>query len=443
MGRSSGSLAVAMTTLVASVLILQLLLAPAPVSSSPAVLVPLLRTAVIRASPLLRNLVKAFLKEQAKQGVMELMWKAAGHLKNQLLGGVRADAAGLVVFDISIGTSPAQVISGVMDITSQLVWAQCAPCDACRAPAFRPADSASFSKIPCGSPTCPGVLGNATACVGDGDCAYNATYYGAGNQSNAYTHGSFATETFTFGATSVPGIVFGCVASSTVELSGGASALFGFGRGNISLVSQLGLSRFSYTLASDDADGSESVIRLGDAAVPQTQGSRSTPLLRSVMQPDLYYVGLSSIQVDGHDLDGIPAGTFDLQADGSGGVFLSSTWPATYLEETAYGALRRALVSSIESQGVTPVDAEDLHQLCYRRWSFSDVTVPALTLVFDGVNATMEVKPENYFFKDGLKVCLTVLPSKGGSVLGSLLQTGTNMIFDIAGGLLTFETPTP
>uniref|UniRef100_A0A8R7UAQ6 Peptidase A1 domain-containing protein n=2 Tax=Triticum urartu TaxID=4572 RepID=A0A8R7UAQ6_TRIUA len=134
-------------------------------------------------------------------------------------------------------------------------------------------------------------------------------------------------------------------------------------------------------------------------------------------------VRLTGVQVDGKALSSIPAGAFELQADGSGGVFLSTTVPVTYLEEAAYSVLRRALVSRIQSQGVSPFDSQDLEHLCYPSSSFVNVKVPRLTLVFDGVGAAMELKPENYFFKDGAAgglVCLTILPSRGGSVLGSL-----------------------
>jgi hypothetical protein len=54
--------------------------------------------------------------------------------------------------------------------------------------------------------------------------------------------------------------------------------------------------------------------------------------MTSDVYTDLYYVGLTGIHVDGEELDDdIPAGTFDLRDDGSGGVFLSTTIPVTYL----------------------------------------------------------------------------------------------------------------
>jgi hypothetical protein len=180
-------------------------------------------------------------------------------------------------------------------------------------------------------------------------------------------------------------VVFGCSTANTVPLDG-ESSIVGFSRGAYSFVSQLNISKFSYFLSPDDADSSEpdsqqSVLLLGEAAVPQTRRSHSTPLLRSAAYPDYYYVKLTGIQVDGEDLGGIPKGAFDLAAGGgSGGVVMSTLIAVTYLQSAAYAT--------------------------------------------------------------GLQ-CLTLLPMPAGlpfsSLLGTLLQTGTNMIYDVDGGHLTFE----
>lgn len=111
-------------------------------------------------------------------------------------------------------------------------------------------------------------------------------------------------------------------------------------------MSQLKISRFSYFMLPDDADkpDSESVLLLGDDVVPQTNSSRSTPLLQSQAYPDLYFVNLTGIMVDNKILSGIPVGTFDLVANGcSGGVVMSTVSPITYLHPAAYEALMRAL----------------------------------------------------------------------------------------------------
>jgi hypothetical protein len=125
--------------------------------------------------------------------------------------------------------------------------------------------------------------------------------------------------------------------------------------------------------------------------------------------------------------------------------------PCTYTEEFSGGGLtsgflaadtvlRTELVTRIRSQGVDPVSADD--HLCYLTHDFSNAKFPVLALVFDGANATMELKVENYFlaFAGGQLTCLTILPSTGGSILGSLMQAGRTMTYDILGGQLSFQT---
>ncbi|GJN05147.1 hypothetical protein PR202_ga22755 [Eleusine coracana subsp. coracana] len=159
-----------------------------------------------------------------------------------------------------------------------------------------------------------------------------------------------------------------------------------------------------------------------------------------------YYVGLTGIQVDGKDLP-IPNGTFDLDpTDGSGGVILSITVPLTFLHQRAYKLLKEELKSKI---GLTPVNGSALGlDLCYTSRSLTMANIPAMALVFDGGNnnnAVMELQTRNYFFMDsdtGLE-CLTILPSSSkASLLGSLIQTGTHMIYDVRGNKLQFESLT-
>lgn len=205
------------------------------------------------------------------------------------------------------------------------------------------------------------------------------------------------------------------------------------------------ISRFSYFLTTDET---ANVVLLGDQAVPQTTRSRSTPLFGSNAYPDLYYVELTSIQVDGVPLAGIPAEAFDLAADrNSSGVVLSTTTLLTYLQENAYDSLRQALVSKIRSQPVTSSGTNDNgFDLCYYTQSVAKLTFPKITLVFAGPDSpSMELTTVHYFYKDNLTglQCLTILPTPAyvpfGSILGSMLQAGTNMIYDTRDGLLTFE----
>nr|BAJ85377.1 predicted protein [Hordeum vulgare subsp. vulgare]BAJ90017.1 predicted protein [Hordeum vulgare subsp. vulgare] len=416
-------------TLVGWLLVLQLLLlSPAP-------------TAARRATSV--NQTPNFLsRKPPRSGTNALLKKARRRNRNtDLLGSAAADDAGYVVlYNVSIGATEAQPndVSGVVDVLDDFVWTtQCV---------------AAPVRVQCASQTCRSLLANDTtdACggnpSGDDTCSYVNVYAPGSN-----TTGFLANETVAVGSF-VGAAILGCSAANSTGPLVGEVGSFGFNRGALSLVSQLSVSKFSYYLAPDEAGSSdsESVVLLGDAAVPQTRGGgRSTPLLRSTAFPDVYYVKLSAIQVDGQALSGIPAGAFDLAADGSsGGVVMGTLYPITRLQEDAYNAVRQALVSKINAQEVNgSAFAGGVFDLCYDAQSVATLTFPKITLVFDGGNApaTLELTTVHYFFKDnvtGLQ-CFTMLPmpvgTPFGSVLGSMVQAGTNMIYDVGGETLTLE----
>ncbi|XP_047071588.1 aspartic proteinase nepenthesin-1-like [Lolium rigidum] len=358
-------------------------------------------------------------KKLAKVGKKTLINKNYGSGDNDQLGSAAADNYGYVVYDVSVGDgATSTTFSSIVDISDAFVWVTAADC---------------VSVVSA--------------------CEYVTVYSWEGEGIN--TTGYIADQTFTVVGTEpvITGpVVFGCSTARTVPLDD-ESSIVGFSRGAYSFVSQLNISKFSYFLSPDDADSSEpdsqqSVLLLGEAAVPQTRRSHSTPLLRSAAYPDNYYVKLTGIQVDGEDLGGIPKGAFDLAAGGgSGGVVMSTLIAVTYLQSAAYAAVKRAIVGKIKSPAVDgSAFGDGGFDLCYDAQSVAGLTFPKLTLVFGGPDApAMELTTVHYFYKDnatGLQ-CLTLLPMPAGlpfsSLLGTLLQTGTNMIYDVDGGQLTFE----
>uniref|UniRef100_A0A0E0JRI3 Peptidase A1 domain-containing protein n=1 Tax=Oryza punctata TaxID=4537 RepID=A0A0E0JRI3_ORYPU len=351
-------------------------------------------------------------------------------------GGNQAPAtnAGMYVFSYSIGTPPQQV-SGALDISSDLVWTACNAMLGATAP-FYPLLSTTAADVPCTDGACQQfVPQKCGADAGATKCGYTYMYGGG----SANTTGILATEAFTFGDTRVDGVVFGCGLDNVGDF-GGASGVIGLGRGNLSLVSQLQVDRFSYHFAPDDSVDAQSFILFGDDATPQTRHTLSTRLLASDAYPSLYYVELAGIQVDGKDV-AIPRGTFDLRKDGAGCVALSITTLVTVLEEAAYEPLRQAMASKI---GLRAVDGSALGlDLCYTGESLAKAKVPSMALVFAG-GAVMELEMRNYFYMDSTTglACLTILPSSAGdgSLLGSLIQVGTHMMYDINGSSLVFES---
>jgi hypothetical protein len=170
---------------------------------------------------------------------------------------------------LGIGTPPLPY-AAIADTASRLIWTQCAPCGSqCfkqPAPLYNPARSPTFHVLPCGSSlsTCPAA--GAPAPPPGSACLYK-TIYGTG-----WTSGYMGCQTLTFGSAPahqarVAGIAFGCSNASSKTEWVGSAGLAGLGRGNLSLVSQLGASRFYCLTPFQDAN-STSTLLFGPSTAP-------------------------------------------------------------------------------------------------------------------------------------------------------------------------------
>lgn len=110
----------------------------------------------------------------------------------------------------------------------------------------------------------------------------------------------------------------------------------GLGQGPLSLISQFGAvtaKKFSYCLV-PLGSSKTSPLYIGDSAV--ASGVAYTPMLNNRVNPTFYYAGVTGITVNGKKVN-YPAGTFDIDASGSGGFILDSGTTLTYLETAAFG----------------------------------------------------------------------------------------------------------
>uniref|UniRef100_A0A0D3G731 Peptidase A1 domain-containing protein n=1 Tax=Oryza barthii TaxID=65489 RepID=A0A0D3G731_9ORYZ len=336
---------------------------------------------------------------------------------------------------------PPQIVYGSLDVGSELVWVPCSSCTntACDQQAkqegfYLTSSSESFVEQNCRGINCLNFLPNdPRSCDGIGYCAYVYTYGGANGKK---TSGTLSMDEFTFGSTKI-NVSFGCGFPDQVDFRG-QPGVIGLNRGRFSLVTQLQLGRFSYYFAPEDRAGdSVRLFRFAEDAVPQTSRPSYTRFLTTgaaaSRYPLLYIVGLAGVRVGGKSL------SFSGGSDGDGSIdaFLSTSVPVTYLERTAYGLLKQELTNTVGFAIGSSVLGLDM---CYT----DGKVFPDMALVFAG-GAVMQLQPRNYLYRDastGLE-CLTILPSPdagGLSLLGSLIQTGTHMIYDIEGSRLGFES---
>ncbi|BAF23924.1 aspartic proteinase nepenthesin-1 [Oryza sativa Japonica Group] len=359
-----------------------------------------------------------------------------------------AASQGEYLMDLAIGTPPLRY-TAMVDTGSDLIWTQCAPCVLCAdqpTPYFRPARSATYRLVPCRSPLCAALP--YPACFQRSVCVYQY-YYG----DEASTAGVLASETFTFGAANsskvmVSDVAFGCGNINSGQLAN-SSGMVGLGRGPLSLVSQLGPSRFSYCLTSflspEPSRLNFGVFATLNGTNASSSGSpvQSTPLVVNAALPSLYFMSLKGISLGQKRLPIDPL-VFAINDDGTGGVFIDSGTSLTWLQQDAYDAVRRELVSVLRPLPPTN-DTEIGLETCFP-WPPPPsvaVTVPDMELHFDG-GANMTVPPENYMLIDGATgfLCLAMIRSGDATIIGNYQQQNMHILYDIANSLLSF-VPAP
>ncbi|TKW35110.1 hypothetical protein SEVIR_2G349900v4 [Setaria viridis] len=355
---------------------------------------------------------------------------------------VHASTATYLV-DLAIGT-PQLPLTAVLDTGSDLIWTQCdAPCRRCfpqPTPLYAPARSATYANVSCGSKLCEALpsprSSRCSASAPEPGCAY---YFSYGDGSS--TDGVLATDAFTFGSgATVNGVTFGC---GTDNLGGtdNSSGLVGMGRGPLSLVSQLGVTRFSYCFTPFNDTTTSSPLFLG-ASASLSPAAKSTPFVPNPAGPrrgSYYYLSLEAITV-GDTLLPIDPAVFRLTASGRGGIIIDSGTTFTALEERAFVVLARAVAARV----ALPL-ASGAHLglgLCFAAPDGRGpeaVDVPRLVLHFDG--ADMQLPRASVVVEDRVTgvACLGMVSARGMSVLGSMQQQNMHVLYDIESGVLSFE----
>jgi len=160
--------------------------------------------------------------------------------------------------------------------------------------------------------------------------------------------------------------------------------------------------------------------------------------VKNPSQPSFYYVTLTGLTV-GSARIALPSSAFAIQDDGTGGVIVDSGTSITYLEAPGYRALRKAFVAQMS---LPVADGSEIGlDLCFQAPAkgVDQVRVPKLVLHFDG-GADLDLPAENYMVLDAASgaLCLTVMPSRGLSIIGNFQQQNFQFVYDVAGDTLSF-----
>ncbi|KAJ1257113.1 hypothetical protein BS78_K208200 [Paspalum vaginatum] len=354
---------------------------------------------------------------------------------------------GEYLMDMGIGTPP-RYYSAILDTGSDLIWTQCAPCLLCvdqPTPYFDPATSATYRALSCSSPMCDALYYPL--------CFQNVCVYQYFYGDSASTAGVLANETFTFGTNAtrvtVPSVSFGCGNLNAGSLANG-SGMVGFGRGSLSLVSQLGSPRFSYCLTSFLSPvpsrlyfGAYATLNSTNTSTTDPVRMQSTPFVVNPALPTMYFLNMTGISVGGYRLPIDPAVFAINDTDGTGGTIIDSGTTITYLAEPAYQAVREAFVSQIKLPLLNVTDTSVL-DTCFK-WPpppRQSVILPVVVLHFDG--ADMELPLQNYMLVDPSTsgLCLAMATSSDGSIIGNFQHQNFHVLYDLENSLLSF-VPAP
>ncbi|KAK1603692.1 hypothetical protein QYE76_027365 [Lolium multiflorum] len=240
-------------------------------------------------------------------------------------------------------------------------------------------------------------------------------------------------------AAAVPNLRFGCAQINHLTFRTNESGIAGFGRGPLSLPSQLKVARFSHCFTTI-VEGKPSPVFLGTLDNLQAQATgqiKATPFVPNPRSP-LYYLSLKGITVGKTRLP-FNASVFALKADGSGGTFTDTGTALTSFPEAVLEALRKAFVSQV------PLPVEEGENICFS--TSQNKKLPAVPkLIFHLEGADWDLPRENYMLdidnEDGSgQLCLMIVSSGEGSsrtTIGNFQQQNMHIVYDLEANMMFF-----
>ncbi|KAH7662070.1 Aspartic peptidase A1 family protein [Dioscorea alata] len=357
--------------------------------------------------------------------------------------------------DTAIGT-PWSRVTVSLDTGSDLTWVQCEPCSNCfdkiLSPIFDPDFSTTYKTMNCEYQQCSAYDGTAEiGCAlkyGEWICVFEQEY-----MDNSKAEGYFSEDYFQFQSTngtrkrSNSPLKFGCVHGTNGSFSPRDDGIMGMGRGKLSFITQLNISKFSHCLS---MSGKSSYISFGDAAKLEGETVR---LIRNRMHPSLYYVNLLAISIlDGENhlaLDIRPK-TFAIDDNGRGGFILDTGTPVTRLHTSAYDELcwKLSVVFLLSHISTIRSIHRQSYEYCFDA-SLEDVEHISLVFTIDLVD--VKITDRQLFYEEvdianNPIVCLAIFKADSSdpttSIFGGFAMSDHNIGYDLHRQMVTFNPTT-
>ncbi|TXG48280.1 hypothetical protein EZV62_027574 [Acer yangbiense] len=386
------------------------------------------------------------------------------------------------LISLNIGT-PTQVIQVYMDTGSDLTWVpcgnlsfDCVDCDDYRnnklMSNFSPSRSSSSLRDLCSSSFCLDIHSSDNSfdpCTVAGcslstllkstcsrPCPSFAYTYGGGLVTGTLTRDTLTVHGTSPGVTRlIPTFCFGCVGSTYREPIG----IAGFGRGALSFPSQLGFLQkgFSHCFLEFKYANNPSIsspLFIGDVAISSKENMQFTPILKSPMYPNYYYIGLEAITVgNSTSATQVPLTLREFDSHGNGGLLIDSGTTYTHLPEPFYSQLLSILKSVISYPRAMEVEERSGFDLCYRvpcpNNTFTNDLFPSITFHFLN-NASLVLPQGNHFYamsapsnSTAVKCLLFQRMDDGdygpAGVFGSFQQQNVEVVYDLEKERIGFQ----
>ncbi|KAF3567065.1 hypothetical protein DY000_02013389 [Brassica cretica] len=388
---------------------------------------------------------------------------------------------------LNIGTPP-QSVQVYMDTGSDLTWVPCGnlsfDCIDCydfknnnlkSSSTFSPLHSSSSFRASCASSYCVEIHSSDNAfdpCAIAGcsvgmllkstclrPCPTFAYTYGEGG----LVSGILTRDILKAQTRDVPRFSFGCVASTYHEPIG----IAGFGRGLLSLPSQLGFVQkgFSHCFLPFKFVNNPNIsspLILGDSLLSGnlTNSLQFTPMLNTPMYPNSYYIGLESITIGTNvTATQVPLTLKQFDSQGNGGMLIDSGTTYTHLPDPLYSQILKSLQSTITYPRATETESRTGFDLCYKvpcpnnnlTSLENDATMMFPSITFHFLNNAALILPQgNSFYamsapSDGSVVkCLLFRNMEDGDygpagVFGSFQQQNVKVVYDLEKERIGFQ----
>ncbi|KAI4371339.1 hypothetical protein MLD38_019586 [Melastoma candidum] len=350
---------------------------------------------------------------------------------------------GLYFTKVKLG-SPPKEFNVQIDTGSDILWVTCSSCTDCPQSSglgmqlnfFDSASSSSAYAVSCTDPLCASEIRTAaTECSTEGNqCSYSF-HYGDGSGTSGYYMSDMFYFDIAFGESLITNpsapVVFGCSTYQTGDLMKSDKAIdgiFGFGQGDLSVISQLsarGLTPkvFSHCLKGDGSGGG--IMVLGEILEPNIVYS---PLVPSQSH---YNLNLQSISINGQQL---PIDPSIFSTSTNQGTIIDSGTTLTYLVQDAFDPFVDAITSMV-SQSASPIISRG--KQCFLVSKSLPEIFPTVSFNFDG-GAILSLKPEEYLIHVGYTQgsalwCIGFEKvQEGVTILGDLVLKDKIFVYDIA-----------